>query len=71
MPELIPFMDWLSKPEVQLDTILCLVSTAGIWVLIVCVYSISGAMGKVSKPVAAVVPVAIGPYCSLCLMSHV
>ena len=28
-------------------------------------------MGKVSKPVAAVASVAIGPYCSQCLMSHV
>ena len=26
VPELIPFLDWLSKSEVQLDTILCLVS---------------------------------------------
>ncbi len=35
-----------------------------------CVSSSSGAMGKASKPVAAVASVAIGPYCSQCLMSH-
>ncbi len=43
----------------------------GIWIRIVCVYSSSGAMGKVSKPVAAVASVAVGPYRSQCLMSHV
>ncbi len=38
---------------------------------LLCVYSSSGAMGKVSKPVAAVAAVAISLYCSPCLMSHV
>ncbi len=37
----------------------------------VCVYSGSGAMGKVSKTVAAVVSVAIVLHCSQCLLSHV
>ncbi len=35
-----------------------------------CVYSSFGAMEKVSKPVAAVASVAIGPYCFQRLMSH-
>ncbi len=69
---LFPYLCWLSKSEVQLDTKLCLVSghidtTPGF----VCVSSSSGAMGKVGKPVAAVASVSIGPYYSQCLMSHV
>ncbi len=36
-----------------------------------CVYGSSGAMGKVSKSVAAVGSVAIGPYYPMCLMSRV
>ncbi len=36
----------------------------------VCVHSGSGAMGEISKTVAAVVSVAIVLYCSPCLMSH-